>query len=153
MPIKYKRGVLFTLLFRAFSLYTDWSKFHSELTLLKSIMGKNRFPLHFVDNCIKAFLDKMFETKRIVTTVSKRELRICLPFLCKESLKIRSNLSKLAKSYFPECKLQIIFNSNNRLGNYFSFKDKIPLNCRFFVLYKFMCNKCNLVYYGKTKRH
>ena len=68
-------------------------------------MGKNWFPRHFVDNCIKAFLDKMFETKRIVTAVSKRELRICLSFLGTESLKIKSNLSKLAKSYFPECKL------------------------------------------------
>ena len=29
-------------------------------------MGKNGFPQHFVDNCIKAFLDQMFETKRIV---------------------------------------------------------------------------------------
>ena len=95
----------------------------------------------------------MFETKRIVTIVSKRELSICLPYLGKESLKIRSNLSKLDKSYFPECKLQIIFSSNNRLGNYFCFKDKIPLNCCSFVLYKFMCNKCNLVYYSKTKQH
>ena len=41
----------------------------------------------------------MFETKRIVTTVSKRELGICLPFLGKESLKI-GNRSKLAKPYF-----------------------------------------------------
>ena len=103
------------------------------------MMGKDGLPRHFVDNCIKGFLDKMFQTNRIVNTVSKRELRICLPFLGKESLKIRSNLSKLAKSYFPECKLhlQIIFSSNNRLGNYFSFKDKIPLNCRSFGLYKF----------------
>ena len=31
MPIKYKMGLLFTLLFRGFSLCTDWSKFHSEL--------------------------------------------------------------------------------------------------------------------------
>ena len=95
----------------------------------------------------------MFETKRIVATVSKRELRICLPFLGKESLKIRRNLSKVTKSYFPKWKLQIIFSSNNRLGNYISFKDNIPLNYRSFVLYKVMCNKCNLVYYGKTKRH
>ena len=99
---------------------------------------------------VKAFLEKMFETKQIVTTVNKRELRICLPFLGKRSLKIISYLSKLAKSYFPECKLQIIFHSNNQLGNYFSFKDKILLNCCSFVLYKFMCN---LIYYGKTKQH
>ena len=27
------------------------------------------------------------------------------------------------------------------------------MNCRSFILYKFLCNKCNLVYYGKTFRH
>ena len=153
IPTKYKRGLLFTLLFRGFSLCTDWKKFHSEMTILKSIMGKNGFPRDFVDKCIKAFLDKIFEVKETITTVDKRELKICLPFLGVESLKMRTSLSKLAKTYFPECKLRIIFSSNNRLGNYFSFKDKIPLNCRSLVLYKYMCNKCNLVYYGKTKRH
>ena len=117
-------------------------------------MGKNGYPRDFVDKCIKLFLDKVSAPKSPVYTVSKRVLRICLPYLGKESLKIRGNLLKLAKTYFPSsCKLQIIFSAQNRLGNYFSFKDKIPLNCRSFILYKFVCNKCNLVYYGKTFRH
>ena len=154
MPINYKKGLILTLLFRGFSLCTDWSKFQSEIKILKSIMGKNGYPRHFVDKCVKLFLDKISTPKRTVLTVSKREFRICLPFLGKESLRIRGNLLKLAKTYFPSsCKLQIIFSSNNRLSTHFSFKDKIPLNCRSFILYKFLCNKCNLVYYGKTFRH
>ena len=154
MPIKYKMGLLFTLLFRGFSLCTDWSKFHSELKILKSVMGKNGYPRDLVDKCIMNFLNKVSTPKRPVSTVSKRVLRICLPFLGKESLRIRGNLLKLAKTYFPtSCKLQIIFSAQNRLSNYFGFKDKVPLNCRSFILYKFVCNKCNLVYYGKTFRH
>ena len=47
----------------------------------------------------------------------------------------------------------IFFSFNNRLGNYFSFKDKISLKWRSIVLQKFMCHKYNSVYYGKTKRH
>ena len=154
MPIGYKKGLLFTLLYRGFSLCTDWSKFRTELIFLKSVMGKNGYPRHFVDKCIKTFFDKISTPKRTVLTASRKEFRICLPFLGTESLRVRSNLLKFAKTYLPgSCKLQIIFSSDNRLGDYFRFKDKIPLNCRSFILYKFMCNKCNLVYYGKTFRH
>ena len=154
MPISYKKGLLFTLLFRGFSLCTDWVKFKSDLTFLKSVMSKNGYPRFFVDKCIVTFLDKIGSSKQTVMSVSKKELKICLPFLGKESLRLRSHLLKFSKIYLPGyCKLQIIFSSKNRLGDHFRFKDKIPLECRSFILYKFLCNKCNLVYYGKTFRH
>ena len=154
MPINYKKGLVFTLLYRGFSLCTNWSKFQSEVLILKSILGKNGYPRHFVDKCIKVFFNKMSVPKQTVSTVSKKELRICLPFMGIDSLKIRKELFKFAKDYLPgSCKLQIIFSTQNRLGDYFKFKDKIPLQCRSFILYKYLCNKCNLVYYGKTFRH
>ena len=154
MPIGYKKGLLFTLLYRGFSLCTNWSKFQSELLFLKSVMGRNGYPRHFVDKCIKMFFDKISTPKCVAPTVSKKEIRISLPFLGTDSLKVRTSLLKFAKNYLPgSCKLQIIFTSPTRLGDYFRFKDKIPLNCRSFILYKFLCNKCNLVYYGKTFRH
>ena len=100
------------------------------------------------------FFDKTSTPKLVVSTVSKKELKLCLPFLGTESLKIRTHLLKFAKTYLPnKCKLQIIFSSGKRLGDCFRFKDRIPLNCRSFLIYKFQCNKCNLVYYGKTFRH
>ena len=117
-------------------------------------MGKNGYPQHFVDKCIKIFFEKMSTPKQIISTVSKKELRICLPFMGIDSFKIRKDLLRFAKDYLPGyCKLQIIFSSQNRLGDYFKFKDKIPLQCRSYILYRFLCNKCNLVYYGKTFRH
>ena len=74
----------------------------------------------------------------------------------KQSLKIRGNLTKLAKTYFPCCKIQVMFNSGQRLGSSFSFKDKVPLyyilNVRSLLLYRFMCSRCNSAYVGKTKQ-
>ena len=70
-----------------------------------------------------------------------------------DSLKIRNNLDKIAKTYFPCCKIQVVFKSVYRLGSCFRFKDTIPLNARSFVLYKFTCSSCNSAYVGKTKRH
>ena len=46
-----------------------------------------------------------------------------------------------------------MFNSGKRLGSFFSFKDKVPLNARSLVLNKFTCSRCNSAYIGKTKRH
>ena len=154
MPREYKKGLLLTLLFRGFSMCTDWTAFHTELNFLKSIMGKNEFPCWFVDDCIKTFLNKNFAPKKVISAVEiKDKLRICLPYLGKKSLEIRNHLLELNKTYFKAIKLQVVFKSGNRLGDFFSFKDKIPLHCRSLVLYSYTCDKCNLVYYGKTKRH
>ena len=46
-----------------------------------------------------------------------------------------------------------MFNSNNRLRNFFSFNDKIPLSVRSHVLYRYTCDCCKAIYTGKTRRH
>ena len=153
MPDNYKKGLIYTLLHRAFVLCSDWNKFHAEVCFLKETFKKNIFPEHFTDKCIKIFLDKVFIAKEIVSVVPKKDITISLPFLGKQSLKTRTELVKLVNRYYPYCKLRVIFNSNNRLRNFFSFKDKVPLSVRSLVLYRFTCNSCNAVYIGKTRRH
>ena len=90
---------------------------------------------------------------KTVPTVPKKVVNISLPFLGKLSLKIRGNLIELAKTYFPCCKIQVVFKSDKQLESFFSFKDMIPLNVRSLLIYKFTCSSCNSAYVGKTKRH
>ena len=153
MPDSYKKGLVYTLLHRAFTLCSSWDKFHSEVCFLKEIFRKNLFPTFFIDRCVKIFLDKIFTVKKVVMTVPKKEVRICLPFLGKQSFEIRNKLSKIVATNYPQCKLNVIFNSNNRLRNFFSFKDKIPIRCRSHILYRYTCDCCNAIYIGKTRRH
>ena len=154
LPENYKTGLFLTLLFRIYTLCSDWSTIHNEIINLRNIMLKNNFPAKFIDRCIKLFFDKLFLKKiKVVPTVPKKVITISLPFLGKDSLKIRSKLIKLAKTYFYCCKIQVIFNSSKRLGSFFNFKDKVPLNARSLILYKFTCSSCNSAYVGKTKRH
>ena len=154
MPDSYKKGLIFTLLHRAFVISYDWNKFHQEVGTLKNIFQKNLYPPSFTDRCIKIFLDKIHTTKKsLITTVPKKEIRICLPFLGRTSLFCRKQLNKFIKIYYPQCKLRIIFNSNYRLRNCFSFKDRLPNSVRSFVIYRYSCDSCNRVYYGKTRRH
>ena len=153
MPDSYKKGLIFTLLHRAFVLCCNWNKFHAEVKILKEIFRKNKFPDSFMDRCLGIFLDKIFVNKKVESTVPRKELKICLPFLGKQSLIIRTKLNKFINENFPFCKLQVIFSSNNRLRNFFNFKDKIPTGVRSHILYRYSCDGCNAIYLGKTRRH
>ena len=153
MPDSYKKGLIFTLLHRAFVLCCDWNKFHAEVTFLKDIFRKNAFPGFFTDRCVKVFLDKIFVARKVVLIVPKKELKICLPFFGKQSLNLRTKLSKLISKNFPFCKLQVIFSSNNRLRSFFNFKDKVPISVRSHILYRYTCDGCNAIYLGKTRHH
>ena len=51
------------------------------------------------------------------------------------------------------CKLRVIFQTNNRLRNYFCFKDSVHETLRSNLVYKFSCRSCTASYYGKTCRH
>ena len=74
MPISYKKGLIYTLLHRAFVLCCDWNKFHSEVCFLKNTLRKNLFPGNFMDRCIMFFLDKTFIVKDVVVSAKKKKL-------------------------------------------------------------------------------
>ena len=153
MPDTYKNGLIYTLLHRAFVICHDWNKFHLEVCFLKDIFRRNSFPVYFTDRCVKKFLDKIFIEKNVVFTVPKKVVRITLPFLGKQSFEIKKRLKTFIGTNFPQCDLQIIFNCNNRLRNFFNFKDKIPHSVRSHLLYRFTCDDCKAIYIGKTRRH
>ena len=76
MSEEYKVGLIFTLLFRTFSIVLDFSRFHSEVCYLKEILKKNAFPIKFIDSCIKKFLNKRLTEKPVTLTAEKRDLVI-----------------------------------------------------------------------------
>ena len=48
-PENYKTGLVLTLLFRIYTVYSDWSKIHAEIIKLRTIMLKNNYPSSFTD--------------------------------------------------------------------------------------------------------
>ena len=156
LPKKFKSGLVFTLLFRIYTICSDRSKIYTEIGNLRKILRKNEYPSYFLDNCIKTFFTKMHlkQTNNIPNyNVPKKIVNINLPFMGTDSLKLRTKLTKILKDYFPMCKIQVTFNSTCRISNFFKFKDKVPLNVRSLILYKFSCGGCNSTYLGKSKRH
>ena len=145
---QYKIGLIFTFLFRTFSIVSDFSRFHMEVSHLKEILRKNVFSIKLVDNCIKTFLNKTFLHTTVALTVEKKELFIALPYLGNLSLAIRTHLQNRINKNLPFCKIKVIFESMAPLSKFFCFKDKVPFNFS-----KFSFGRCNATYYGETCQH
>ena len=54
---RYKRGLLTTMLDRAYRLSSSWSYFTEERERLKSVFSKLKYPKHLVDSTVKTFLN------------------------------------------------------------------------------------------------
>ena len=152
MPDAYKRGLISTLLHRAFMICSSYKSFHNEIENLKKIFSKNGYRTRFVDKCIFRFLNKLYDKKEAVLTVPKKDVTIMLPFLGSISWKIKNDLLSSLKKAAPFCKLKIIFKTSRRLSSTFSFKDKIPSSLVSGVIYRYTCATCNRGYVGSTKR-
>ena len=66
---------------------------------------------------------------------------------------VKTKLTKTMSKYMKFCKLRVIFQTNNKLKNYFHFKDFVPETLPSSLIYKFLCGSCTASYIGKTSRH
>ena len=95
----------------------------------------------------------MFAKGDAQTPSDLREVTIALPFIGKLSKDLKKSLLSIFEKTAPHIKLKVMFVSNVRLKNCFSFKDHIPNDLQSLILYWFTCDSCKAVYPGKTKRH
>ena len=152
LPTVYKFGMVYTLVYRCFKICSDWTKFHEELSFLKQVFLKNGYPLSFIDNSFKTFVDKLFIKRPQLATVEKKTLFLSLPYLGEIFLQTRTKTTKSFKGLLNSCKLQIVFKSQ-RNTQIFRFKDHLPFDLVSGVVYKYTCGRCNSTYYGETDRH
>jgi hypothetical protein len=153
IDLRYKKSLLHTLLFRSFSLSSNYEKFHQEIEYLKNIFKQNNYPTSFIDTSIRKFLKNIYTEKEVPVSVSKKEILIVLPYLGSLSSSFKRKINSCFVDLLPYCKAKIVFKSNNRLSSIFSFKNKIPKELCSNLVYKFSCGSCNVSYIGKTNRH
>ena len=77
----YKKSLIDNLLFRCFSICTDYTLFHLEVENLREILKKNSYPSGIKEKSMKSFLNKLHVPKKVIPTVLKNELFIVLPYL------------------------------------------------------------------------
>ena len=122
----YKKSLIDTLLFRCFSIYSDYTSFHLEVENLREVFKKNGYPSRIIEQSIRSFLNKLHVPKKVILTVSKRELFILLPYLGTLSYNFKQKLRTCFKNALPQCNIKIILKSTNRLSSLSRFKDVIP---------------------------
>ena len=125
LAVSYKTGLIWSLLYRAFSLCSSFELLHQEILKLKDIFKRNGYPTSFIDNCVKRFLDKVFIEKKPFLTASKKQLVCVLPFIGKKSLQLRSRLVKSIQGNLQFCSLEVVFQSPCKLRSLFHFKDTL----------------------------
>ena len=153
LSLSLTKHLIFTLLFRCFTICSDMQSFHLEVEQLRQILKCNNYPVGLIDQCVKTFFNKIYVSKRILITVPKKVVLIVLPFLGQFSLNLRSRLYNCFNKTLPHCNTNVIFQSKNSLSNLFRFKDNIPKELRSHIVCKFLCSNCNIAYYGETERH
>ena len=153
MPETYKKGLLLTLLYRAYMISSSYLSVHKEVNELKNIFRRNAYPDSFIDKCIFRFFNKIYEKKDPVHTVPKKEVLMTLPYLGSVSWLVKNELTRAFKNILPFCKLKVVFKTSNRLSSCFIFKDKFPVALMSGVIYKYACASCNVSYVGCTKRY
>ena len=126
VTLKHKFGLVHTLLHRSFTIVSDFSKFHFEVETLKKTLHENAYPTTFIDKCVGKFVNNILIQKPVFTTVPKLELRIVLPYLGNISSITKKRLNRCISKRLKFCKLQMNFQTGNRLKNYFRFKDRVP---------------------------
>ena len=116
-----EQALLHTLLYRCFRICSDWTKFLLELVKLTDVFKSNGYPVDFINNYFKVFLDNKYIIQQKVITVPKKTLVLVLPYFGPLSLQTRTKLRKSLKGIFNCCKLQIVFKSQNKLAMVFCF--------------------------------
>ena len=95
----------------------------------------------------------MFQKKGAITTVPKKTLRLVLPYLGTQSLRLKKKLNKLFKEQLSSGKLEVVFRTTQRMSSCFRFKDAIPRSLLSGVIYEYKCPICNSRYIGSIYRH
>ena len=141
-----------TLLSRAFSLTSNWPKFHEEIEILSKYFINNCYPRFIFEKILKRYLCNVFNPKSPVPTVPKKVMYVSLPFTNNSSY-VKSELTKTLDKLYPYVEFRYIFKNPFTLGSLFHFKDSLPDLMRNLSIYLYNCPNCKFgTYVGCSKR-
>ena len=152
-PMKWKIGLIYCLINRAWSICSSRSYFELEIDSLRKMFSKNGYPSTVFNKTVDKFLssrDRPQESS--VETENDQKLFLKVPFIGKSSVNFSRKISGLIKNKF---KLDVnVLYDTCKIGSFFSLKSQTPKALLSNVVYQFKCkHDANLTYLGKTKRH
>ena len=149
----YKTSLIATLLYRSFTLISNYHKLLEEIVKLKSVLWHNGYPRRFLDKIFSKFLDRSFKKRVTITTDPKKTFHLVLRYLGTPSLRLMKRLNELSRDQLQSGKLEKVFRTAQKVSSCFRFKDAVPRSLLSGVIYEYKCSKCNSSYIGSTYRY
>ena len=142
---RYKRGLLITMLDRAYRLSSSRSYFTEECERLKSVFSKLKYPKHLVDSTVKTFLNLKVANQSPLLSKSTTEntTGVVIPF--KDKTQLRDLSVKLQTIVQP------VFTSRKIAQEFPTSEPKPQLIDQQCVVYNFKCDQCDAGYVGDTR--
>jgi len=153
IPRSYKSSLVSTLLYRAFSICSNWKLIHKEFDGIKSIMLRNGYPVQLLDCGISKFLGRLHKPCQKPKDDSQEATMIVLPFLGRYTKLVEKKIKQSLHQHLPTARVNFIYRASTRLRSLFSFKDRIPSYLQSGVVYRYTCGRCKSAYIGETTRH
>ena len=100
LPNTYKNGTFTGLLFRIYSICSNWSIINDELTKLRKMFLVHCYPTYLLDKCVNQFLSKINNSCNKTHAKQKQGHVVSLPFCGVFMFKYRKSLCKIVKQYF-----------------------------------------------------
>ena len=151
-PLIYKINSIKTLLHRAYAISSSYFSLHNEFCFLKKYFHNNGFPIALVNSCVSKFLNSIYANIPNPDNISSQKFYVSLPYFGHLSENFKKEFLILLKQYFPNIDFHIVLSNNYRICNLFNFKDRLPLELRSSLVYKFSCTQCVSSYIGSTSR-
>ena len=153
VDIRYKRGLLKTMLDRAYRLSSCWTYFSEECDRLKALFSRLKYPEQLINTTVRCFVSSKTEDRQpIPATGESPAVRIVLPFKDQDSADfVRKQLNDL--SHKTRTVIQPVFVSNKIEQKLKVQEKKPPIVNQQCVVYRFQCDLCDASYVGYTLRH
>ena len=147
----YKISLIKCLINRAYKINNTWASFHNDVTKIKETLKRHSFPPFLIYKITKSYLNKVHSNSDQSNPESDKTRFYKLPYIGKYSEQVQKKLPKICKQFCKDADLKNAFTSF-KINNYFSIKDKIPYFLKSFLVYRFVCARCNSCYIGETCR-
>ena len=177
IPHIFKLNLISTLVFRAWHLSSSYLNFHIELTNIQHLLLKNSFPLNLIYEQFHKLITKHYtgikpisfdediltDIRRLFLSAPSTKDDHCIllpqtsiffqfPFIPHLSPVIKKQLTCQVRKFFPHVQFRVIFKPSYTIRHMFPYKDSFPLLMKPNVVYKYVCDKCELSYIGSTSR-
>ena len=150
----FKPNSILTLLHRCYSVTSNWSLFHEEVTNLHTYYANNSFPSSVFWRAVNKFVNRVINPPTVSYDVPKDKQFISLPFFGHQSYVMRNRLLSLFRYHFPQINIRIILSNKQTIGSFFPVKERLPNPMCSNVIYRFKCEgeDCSSSYVGSTER-